>query len=116
MPVSFQHMNDAFHLPEKEVTSLAKDVFGQIWVGTWNNGICRIRRQENGDYHLDFMKGLQSGMKALSPSRVITIYADPVRPEVFYSSGKQLIRLFLDAKGDVVKSYVYQAIEGMPTL
>ena len=111
-PVSFQHMNDAFHLPEKEVTSLAKDVFGQIWVGTWNNGICRIRRQENGDYHLDFMKGLQSGMKALSPSRVITIYADPVRPEVFYSSGKQLIRLFLDAKGDVVKSYVYQAIEG----
>lgn len=58
------------------------------------------------------MKGLQSGMKALSPSRVITIYADPVRPEVFYSSGKQLIRLFLDAKGDVVKSYVYQAIEG----
>lgn len=50
-PVSFQHMNDAFHLPEKEVTSLAKDVFGQIWVGTWNNGICRIRRQENGDYH-----------------------------------------------------------------
>lgn len=92
-----------------EISALVKDCFGQIWVGTWNNGIARIRKKENGQYETVLLKKTQPDYPAFTPSRIITVYADSVRPEIFYSSGKQLTHLFLDQNGDVEKSLIYQA-------
>lgn len=108
---NFVHINRLTDFPEGEVTSLAKDCYGQIWAGTWNAGICRIRKKGNGVYENIILKESNPAVTAFSPSRVIALYADTIRPEVFYSSGKQLVRLLLDKKGEVTKSYVYQADE-----
>ncbi len=109
---SCRHMNKDFRLPEKEVTCLAKDQFGQIWVGTWDSGVCCIRKQ-GGEYcRLDFLKEKNSNLKGLSTSRIIAVYADTLHPDVFYSSGKQLVRLLLDSKGNVAKSYIYRTAKG----
>ncbi|SHE81548.1 His Kinase A (phospho-acceptor) domain-containing protein [Mariniphaga anaerophila] len=107
----FVHMDAEAGFPSSEASCIAKDCFNQIWVGTWNSGICRIRENENGQFETSAFKTLNSNYPAFSPSRIITVYADSLRPEVFYSSGKQIIRLFLDKKGDVSEAYIYQGDE-----
>ncbi len=92
-----------------EVTSIVRDCFGQIWIGTWNKGLGRIRKNEKGHYDAVLFKNEKPDYPAFTPSRIITVYADSIRPELFYSSGKQLIRLFLDKDGEIEKSLIYQA-------
>lgn len=106
---AIRNVPEIVQAPLGEITSLVKDRFGQIWVGTWSNGIARIRNKENGNYETVLFKVAKPDYPAFTPSRIITIYADTIRPEILYSSGKQLIRLFLDQHGDVEKSLIYQA-------
>lgn len=106
---TIKNVPEIVQAPLGEITSLVKDCFKQIWVGTWSNGIARIRKKENGSYETVLFKVTKPDYPAFTPSRIITIYADSIRPEILYSSGKQLIRLFLDQHGDVEKSLIYQA-------
>lgn len=92
-----------------EITSITQDCFNQIWIGTWSKGIVRIRQKEDGGYETLLFKSAKPDYPAFTPARIITVYADSIRPEVLYSSGRQLIHLFLDQKGDVDKSLIYQA-------
>lgn len=104
-----RHLGEKMHLPLGEVTSLAKDRFGHIWVGTWNSGLCKVSKNKQGEYKCTSLKDARPVITAFSPSRVIALYADTLHSDVFYSSGKQLVRLSLDEKGDICKSNIYQA-------
>lgn len=106
--VSFLSKQDAPSFPEIEVSSLVIDCFNQIWVGTWHDGICRIRKKENGVYETVFFKQAQPDSEAFSSSRIITIYAPEEKPELYFSTGEQLVRLFMDENGDVVNSFIYE--------
>lgn len=103
------HIPELEQLPLGEVTSMVKDCFNQIWIGTWSKGIARVRKKEDGRWEGVLFKSAKPDYPAFTPFRIITVYADSIRPEVLFSSGKQLIRLFLDTNGEVEKSLIYQA-------
>ena len=48
---------------------------------------------------------------AFIPKRVISLYADKNLPEIFYSSGEQLIRLKLNTSGKIDTILTYEADE-----
>lgn len=107
--LNVHHLGEKLCLPLGEVTSLAKDRFGHIWVGTWSSGLCKICKDKQGEYKCILLKDAKPAVTAFSPSRVIALYADTLHSDVFYSSGKQLVRLSLNEKGEICKSSIYQA-------
>ena len=113
LPVKENHpvisrLSDLCNFPADEVTSICKDCFGQIWVGTWNHGVIRIIHQEDR-FDCTIFKESQPATSAFTPKRVISIYADGIYPEVFYSSGEQLVRLMLNEEGQIKQTIQYQA-------
>lgn len=107
--VSFVPKQQLPFFPEIEVSAMAVDCFNQIWVGTWFNGICRIRKDKNGLYETDFLKHTQIDSDAFTSSSVITIFAHETRPELYFSTGEKLVRVFMDSHGEIEKTWVYQA-------
>lgn len=107
--VSFLNGTSLTSFPETEVSSIAVDRFNQIWVATWFDGLCRIYQDQTGKYQTEMLKQSKPDYPAFSPRRIITVYADPSRPEVFFSSGEQLTQVFLNEDGTVNKTLIYQA-------
>lgn len=105
-----QSLNDICNFPNDEVTGISKDCFGQIWAGTWNHGVIRIIQKDNR-FECTVFKESQPATSAFTPKRVISLYADEIYPEVFYSSGEQLVRLMLNEEGQVMHTIQYQADE-----
>lgn len=103
-------LNDICNFPDDEVTCIGKDCFGQIWAGTWNHGVIRII-QKNNRFECTIFKESQPATSAFTPKRVISLYADEIYPEVFYSSGEQLVRLMLNEEGQIKHTIQYQADE-----
>lgn len=94
---------------EVEVSSIAVDCFNQIWAGTWFNGICRIRKDENSNWKCVFLKEKNPDYPAFAYSRIITVYADPQRSEVFFATGESLVQVFLDKTGNVDETAIFMA-------
>lgn len=95
--------------PEIEVSCFTTDCYGQIWIGTWFDGICRIRKNERGAFETIFLKHTRPDYPAFTPSRAITIFSDQSTPEIFFSSGEELIRIFLNRNGNVDQTLIYEA-------
>lgn len=100
-------VHEAPRFPNLEVSCIAEDYYGQIWVGTWYNGICKIKNK-NGIYHAEFLKTSKSEFEAFNSSRIITIYASQHKPELFFSSGERLVRVFLNKNGDIENTLIYE--------
>lgn len=100
---------DGNDLPVTEVSSIAFDCFNQAWIGTWDDGICRIRRNKQGGYQTEYLKLSVTNNPAFSASRILTVYSDYNHPEVFFSTEDILVRIFLNKDGDVTKTYLYSA-------
>jgi signal transduction histidine kinase/ligand-binding sensor domain-containing protein/DNA-binding response OmpR family regulator len=91
------------------IFSIATDVFGQVWAGSWEKGLNRIRYRNPGDYTIRaYFKGPQS----LCGDRITFIYADPQRPELIVCTTEGLNHVFLDSHGDISKIYHYKGQEG----
>lgn len=107
--VSFLNGQIVTSFPETEVSSIAVDCFNQIWVGTWFNGLCRIYKDSKGKYQTEILRQSKPDYPAFTPERILTVYADSIRPEILFSSGKKLTRIFLNEDGTVNKTLIYQA-------
>lgn len=105
----FRHIDNQYGFPSTEVTCIVKDYFNQIWVGTWDKGIYKLQEDANQTITCQSIKKLKPKDSAYSSSRIISLYADSIHPEIFYSSGKQLTRLYLNNNGEIYKTRVYQA-------
>jgi len=101
---------DGNDLPVTEVSSIAFDCFNQAWVGTWHEGICRIKKNKQGNIETEFYKQSLANNPAFKSSRIQHVYCDSIRPEVFFSSDEQLVRLILNKEGNIIKTFIYKAI------
>ncbi|MDO9153636.1 MAG: response regulator [Paludibacter sp.] len=101
--------NSDQNLPKTEISSIAFDLYNQAWVGTWYDGLCRIRKTPKGEYQTEYFKKLFPKNTAFTSSRILNVYADNKFPDVFFSTEEQLVRLVLNKNGDLVKTYIYKA-------
>ena len=97
------------HISDNVIYSLATDVYGQIWAGSWHKGLNRISTINNNKHEIEKYYDDPKGM--LSGNKVTSVYADPVRPEVFVSTSKGLDHIFLNNDGSVQKVFHYTGIE-----
>lgn len=97
-------------LTNNVIYSMAVDVFGQIWAGSWQSGLNRIK-EENGQFNI---QKIDDSKKMLSGNKVTFVYADPDRPEVFVSTTKGLDHFYLNSDGSIAKVYHYIGRENDP--
>jgi signal transduction histidine kinase/DNA-binding response OmpR family regulator len=77
------------------------DIYGQVWAGTWNNGLHRIRYNGTGDYQVENIDVPGRQAYSISSSRVTFVYTDGKTPEVLVGTDKGLDQLLLDTTGFV---------------
>ena len=82
--------------------SLGVDVFGQVWAGAWNNGLCRINYKGKNNFSAEQITHTSSLHKLLS-SRITFVYADTLRPEVLVGTDHGLNHIYLNNDGSVKK-------------
>jgi signal transduction histidine kinase/DNA-binding response OmpR family regulator/ligand-binding sensor domain-containing protein len=83
--------------PEFSIETLARDVFGNMWFGNHTNSSGVIWKTLNGSWQVRY-----SGEGYF-------ILPEEKRPEVFISSTHGLRRVFVDNKGQILKTYYYRA-------
>lgn len=85
--------------------ALAVDKFGQVWGGTWNDGLSRIVYKGKGNYSVEHITS--ASPKGLLSNRVTFIYADEQRPEILVGTDHGLNHIFLQADGSIqsIKNY-----------
>lgn len=101
--------NNKNSLTTNVIFSLDVDVFGQVWAGSWDNGVNRIRYQSPQNYQIE---QIVKGENGLCGSKVSFVYADPKAPEVFVGTTEGLNHIFLNSEGGVSKIYHYKGVEG----
>ena len=110
----FRHLisqeNDPKTLTHDVIYTLGVDVFGQVWAGSWNNGLNRIS-ENDGQFDIE---RIYEGKKGLSSQKVTYIYADPLRPEVLVGTSKGLDHIFLDSGGGIERILHYQGSAAYP--
>ena len=103
--------NNINSLTNNVIFSISVDVFGQVWAGSWDNGLNRIRYQSPQNYQIE---QIFKGQNGLCGSKVSFVYADPKAPEVFVGTTEGLNHIFLNSEGGISKIYHYKGIEGNP--
>jgi ligand-binding sensor domain-containing protein len=93
------------------IFSMGVDVFGQIWAGSWENGLNKVRYQSAQNPQIE---RIFKGENGLTGNKVSFVFADPQRPEVFVSTTEGLNHIFLNETGDIATIYHYKGIEGNP--
>lgn len=83
----------------KQVNSLNIDIYGQVWAGTWNSGIYRIRYNGTGDYQIESINVTGRQAYSISSNRVTFVYTDGKTPEVLIATDKGLNQVLLDTTG-----------------
>ena len=101
-------------LSNKIIFSIAKDKFGNMWAGSWLNGLNRIKYRDKNDYRIEkiFKKGVNG--YGLSSNVVTFIYADDFYPEVFVGTDNGLNHIFLNEDGTVREILHYIGNEAYP--
>ena len=97
-------------LTNNAIYSLAVDVFGQVWAGSWHDGLNRIK-EENGSFSI---YKIHESDKQISSNKVTFVYADPARPEVLVGTTKGLDHFFLNQDGSIAKVFHYLGRENDP--
>lgn len=97
-------------LTDNAIYSLAVDVFGHVWAGSWHDGLNRIK-EENGSFSI---YKIHDSDKQISSNKVTFVYADPARPEVLVGTTKGLDHFFLNLDGSIAKVFHYLGRENDP--
>ncbi|NDP20793.1 MAG: response regulator [Paludibacter sp.] len=103
------------NFPNYEITKLQMDCFGQIWGTSWENGLVKIKYNNPTDYKIEYLKKQQQN-PIYKANSVAYFYADPLKPEIFFSTLQDLVRVQLDKNGQIKKTEVLQCIEGSPKI
>ncbi len=91
-------------IPENnEVGCLTIDIYGQVWAGTWDNGLSRIKHTGKGDYLVENITVAGEQVYSISSDRVTFVYTDGRSPEVLIGTDKGLDQVLLDTTG-LIKS------------
>lgn len=84
--------------PQFNISTLARDCFGNIWFGNLDNfGV--LWKDQAKQYHVKIY------------NQGHFILPDPARPQLLVSSRQGLKRLLIDRKGNISKGFYYQASE-----
>lgn len=89
------------YLSNKIIFSLAKDKFGQIWAGSWLNGLNKISYKNHSNYAIEKIFKKAGNGYGLSSNVITFIYADDFYPEVFVGTDNGLNHIFLNEDGSV---------------
>ncbi len=96
------------HLSAASIFTIARDKFGQMWAGSWDNGLNRINYIGPDDYRIEQV--LHKGSPwTLTNQKVTFIYADEEFPEVIVGTNNGLNHLFLNEQGEIQKVIHYKA-------
>jgi signal transduction histidine kinase/ligand-binding sensor domain-containing protein/DNA-binding response OmpR family regulator len=89
------------------IFSLSEDKFGNIWAGSWQNGLNRINFKDEFNYKIEKIDEFNRSMYGLSSSIITFILADKNDPDVFVGTDKGLNRIFLYPDGTIksIKNY-----------
>ena len=88
-------------LSNRIIFSIAKDKFGTIWAGSWQNGLNRIKYQDNQNYSIEKIFKKEGGKYGLSSNVITFVYADDFYPEVFVGTDNGLNHIFLNEDGTI---------------
>ncbi|HLP37610.1 hybrid sensor histidine kinase/response regulator transcription factor [Lacibacter sp.] len=105
------------HIYEQQLTgnaiySIAVDVFGQLWAGSWHSGLNKITENNEGQFSI---QKLFHGQEGISGKQVSFVYADQERPEIFVGTSGGLDRILLKADGSISEILHYRGKESDPT-
>ncbi|MGM8361849.1 hybrid sensor histidine kinase/response regulator transcription factor [Flavobacterium sp. ARAG 55.4] len=104
--ISDNGIGDKF-LSNKIIFSIAKDKFGNIWAGSWQNGLNRIKYSDSKNYSIEKIFKKQGSHYGLSSNVITFIYADDFYPEVFVGTDNGLNHIFLNEDGTIRKILHY---------
>lgn len=93
------HPTSADKFPEFAIDALAKDCFGNIWFGNHMNNFGVIWKDKSNIFHVKYYEHGEG----------YCILADEKSPQLLISSLHGLKRLIVDAEGNIVKTFRYQA-------
>jgi signal transduction histidine kinase/DNA-binding response OmpR family regulator/ligand-binding sensor domain-containing protein len=99
------------NLSNDVIFALDVDIYGQVWAGSWHNGLNRIKELANGQFEI---QNLFQSSDGLCSDRISFIYADKQRPEIFVSTNKGLNHILLDSLGEIKNIYKYVGFEKDP--
>lgn len=83
------------HFPVRNIESLIKDCYGNMWFGSHAEGIASIWHDKENNYHCNYYGG------------GYFIWASEKEPELLVSSIQGLKRLIIDRSGKIVRSFHY---------
>lgn len=96
------------HLSAAAIFTIARDKFGQMWAGSWDNGLNRIHYLGPNKYQIEQV--LQKGTPwTLTNQKVTFIYADETYPEVLVGTNNGLNHIYLDERGEIREVVHYKA-------
>ncbi len=104
--------------PNQKVYTLAVDHYGQMWTGSWDNGVNRIHLENLEQYEIESIfedPTANGGAYSLSSNRTTFIYADPEIGEVFIGTDQGLDHVLLDGNGNIGQILHYQSKTGDST-
>jgi len=104
------------NFPNYEITKLQMDCFGQIWGTSWERGLVKINYTNPTDYKIEYFQKTKKQNPIYKANAVVYLYADPFKPEIFFSTYQDLIRVELGKNGEIVKTEVLQCVEGSPKI
>lgn len=97
-----------------QVGCLTIDIFGQVWAGTWDNGLSRIKYTGKGNYQVENITVAGEQLYSMSSDRVTFVYTDGKSPEVLIGTDKGLDQVLLDTTGLIksIRHYTSNEKEG----
>jgi signal transduction histidine kinase/ligand-binding sensor domain-containing protein/DNA-binding response OmpR family regulator len=104
--LALENLPGSDNFPQNSIESLAVDYFGNIWFGSYSNGLgCIVN--EKGSYKTKYFN-VTKHKQGKSNERINFIYCDPDRPEIFISTINGLERLKIRNDGKVTKYFQYK--------
>lgn len=103
---ALENLSGSENFPKHSIENLSIDFFGNIWFGSFNNGLgCIVN--DNGIYKTKFYN-ISKHKEGKSYDRINFIYCDPERPEIFLSTAMGLERLKIANDGKVTQYFQYK--------
>lgn len=99
-------------LPTYEITKLQKDCYGQIWGSTWHNGLVKMKIAPDKSIQTEYLQKELIEYPVYRTNSVVTIYADPTEPIIYFSTLKDLVKVKLDLKGNIEETVILKNESG----
>nr|WP_299344091.1 two-component regulator propeller domain-containing protein [Allomuricauda sp.] len=105
--------NDENSLSGNNIFAIEEDRFGNIWAGSWENGVSKIDFDGKNFTVNRFYPGQSKNTPfSLTSPKISYIYTDTKRPEVFVAGTRGINHIYLDKNGDVKEVKHYLGVDG----